>query len=247
MRQVMSRMTGIHLLSNGLLLLLGYYWLGIAESHTSTLVWSICVALFIVVLGVWTYGASFVYFRQRAEWLKAWRTSLRHVLPLALATLAVLLLYWALAKWADYSSQPAFRIASYITLKLRKPVRPSSIQLASNTILWLVQWMVLPVLFLPMLSAISASGWRGFTAVGSNMKRWLYWVETPVLLFCAVRLPLLLVRWVPHADSFGVQTASFAARAVVAYLLFGGAWLLLASVTPGGIPRPTQPSTAVSP
>ena len=247
MRQLISRMIGIHLLSNALLLLLGYYWLGVAESHTSTLLWSICVALFIVALGVWTYGASLVYFRQRAEWLKAWRTSLRHVLPLAMATLAVLLLYWALAKWANYSSQPAFKIASYITLKLRKPVRPSSIQLASNTIVWLVQWMVLPVLFLPMLSAISATGWSGFTAVGSNVKRWLYWVETPVLLLCAVRLPLLLVRWVPPADSFGVQTASFAARAVVAYLLFGAAWMLLASVTPDGSPRPTQPSTAVSP
>jgi hypothetical protein len=243
----MSRITSIHLLSNALLLFVGYYWLGIAESHTATLVWSIFVALFIALLAVWTYGASFVYFRQRVQWLRAWQTSLRNVLPLAAAILAVLLVYLALSKWADYSSQPAFKIASYLTLKLRKPIRPSSIARVFNTILWLVEWMVLPVLFLPVLSAIAASGWRGFSAAGTKLKSWLYWVETPILLFCAVRLPLLLIHWVPHVDNFGVQTASFTARAVVAYLLFGGAWLLLASVTPDGSPRPTQPSTAVSP
>jgi hypothetical protein len=236
---MMSRMTSIHLLSNALLLLLGYYWLGIAESHASSLVWSICVALFIACLGVWTYGASFVYFRQPA----AWRTSLRNVLPLAVAILLLLAVYLLLAKWADYSSQPAFKIASWLTLKLRKPVRPSSVARVFNTILWLVEWMVLPVLLLPMLSAISASGWSGFTAAGSKAKKWLYWVETPVLLFCAVRLPMLLLHWVPRVNSFGMQTASFAARAVAAYLLFGGAWLLLASVTPDA----TQPSTAASP
>jgi hypothetical protein len=235
----MTRITSIHFLSNALLLLLGYYWLGIAESHTSSLVWSICVALFIAVLGVWTYGASLVYFRQPA----AWRTSLRNVLPLAVAALLLVAVYLLLAKWADYSSQPAFKIASYLTLKLRKPVRPSSVARVFNTILWLVEWMILPVLLLPMLSAISASGWRGFSAAGSKAKRWLYWLETPVLLFCAVRLPLLLLHWVPRVNTFGVQTASFAARAVVAYLLFGGAWLLLASLTPDA----TQPSTATSP
>jgi hypothetical protein len=235
----MSRIAPSHLLSNALLLFLGYYWLGIAESHTTTLVWSICVALFIAVLGVWTYGASFAYFRHP----RAWQTSLRNVLPLAVAILLLLAVYLLLAKWADYSSQPAFKIASYLTLKLRKPVRPSAIARVFNIILWLVEWMLIPVLLLPMLSAISASGWRGFTAAGSKAKKWLYWVETPVLLFCAVRIPLLLMHWVPHFDSFGVQTASFAARAVVAYLLFGGAWLLLASLTPDA----TQPSTAASP
>ena len=243
----MNRITSIHFLSNALLLFLGYYWLGIAEAHTTTLVWSICVAIFIVVLGVSTYGASFVYFRQRSELLRTWRTSLRNILPFAVAVLLLIVVYWALAQWTDYSSQPAFKMASYATLKLRKPVRPSSIQRVFNTILWLVEWMALPVLFLPMLSAISESGWRGFTAAGSNARRWLYWVGTPVLLFCALRLPLLLVYWVPHVDSFGMQAASFASRAVVAYLLFGGAWLLLASVTPDGSPRATQPSTAVSP
>src|ERR1035438_4655227 len=161
MRQVMSRMIWIHLLANGLLLLLGYYWLGIPESHTATLVWSICLAICVVVLGTWTYAASFNYFQHEAEWLRAWRTSLRNILPLAVAILLLVAIYWLLAKWADYSSQPIFRIASYLTLKMRTPVRPSSIALVFNAALWLVRWMVLPVLFLPVLSVISASGWRG--------------------------------------------------------------------------------------
>jgi hypothetical protein len=157
------------------------------------------------------------------------------------------LLYWVLAKWAAYSANPAFRIASWLTLKLRTPVRPASVGRVFNGALWLVRWVLLPVMFLPVLSAISASGWRGFRLAAWKTGKWMYWIETPLLLLLAVRVPLLLLNWVPRLKGFGVQSASFALRAAVAYLLFGGAWLLLAFVTSEGNPRATHPSTAFSP
>src|SRR5580692_4793309 len=102
----------LHLASNGLLLLLGYYWLGIPESRAGTLTRSISLALFILLLASWTYTASFVY-RAEPSPLRAWRTSLRNAFPILLAAIAIALLYWVLAKWAAYSVTPAFRIASW--------------------------------------------------------------------------------------------------------------------------------------
>ncbi len=166
----------------------------------------------------------------------AWRTALRNLLPLAIAAVAVIVVYYLLDRWADYSSKPASTLASYLTLKFRKPVKPSSVLRAFNVALWLVRWAIVPVLLLPMLSAIASGGWRGFRAFGALTRKWLYWIEAPLLLVCAVAIPLKLLGWVPQVGGFGMETVSFVLRAGVAYLLFVAAWLTLAFVTSGGTP-----------
>ena len=239
----------IHLCLNALLLWLGYYWLGVGESRTSTLVWSGCIALVIIAAGCWCYGTVFAYFRAQDDrrLLFAWNSALRNLLPIAVFAVAVVAIYVLLARWADYSSQPAFKIASYLTLRFRKPIRPSAVLRIFNVVLWVVRWVVLPVLLAPMISAIAAHGWIGFRSIGAFVRRWLYWVEAPLLTLCAVWVPFKLLRWVPHVHGFRMEMLSFTLRAGVAYLLFAGAGLLLAFVTSGGRPRFTQPNTLASP
>ena len=221
----MRRLALVHTGVNALLLALGYYWLGIGESRALTLLWGLLVALAAVALACEQYGAAFAYFRAPGN---PWRTALRNLLPLATASLAILLVYLLLARWAEYSPTPATRFASYLTLTFRKPVRPSTILRIFTTALWIVRWIVVPVLLLPMLSAIAGTGWRGFAAIGSMTRRWRYWIETPLLLLCGLWLPLRLLGWVPHLDAFGWQMISLLLRAVIAYLLFIAAGLALA-------------------
>jgi hypothetical protein len=219
----------VHLTANIAILALGYYWLGIGESRTSALILSISIALIWLILTAWTYGASLAGFRQ----------ALRNLLPLIAAGLALVLMYLLLARWETYSAKPAFRIASWLTLTLRKPIKPASVAAAFGFVLWIVRWAILPVLFLPVVTAIARQGWSGFRARGT--RTWLYWMEVPVLLWLAFKAPLLLIYWVPRLNGFVLQTTSFSVRALIAYLLFTGAWLIL------GRPRATQPSTVVSP
>jgi hypothetical protein len=241
-------MTLVHLVANGLLLWLVYYWLGVGESRASTLAWSAFVALLIVGLICCAYGAALVFFQEETRSsLAAWRTALRNLLPLAIAAALVGTVYWLLARWADYSGQPAFQIASYLTLKFRTPVRPASVLRIFNGVLWLVRWVLLPVLLLPMISAIATHGWKGFPAIGAYARKWLYWIEVPLLLLCGFWIPLKLLELVPQVDSFGLEMVSFIARAAFAYLLWGAAWLVLAFVTSGGSPRFTQSNTVASP
>jgi len=244
----------IHLCLNALLLWLGYYWLGVGESRTSTLVWSACIALIIIALACWCYGTAFSYFQAQDHrgLLFAWNSALRNLLPIAVAAVVVVVIYVLLARWAEYSSQPAFKIASYLTLRFRKPIRPSTVFRIFNVSLWIVRWVVLPVLLAPMFSAVAARGWVGFRSIGARIRSsatrcWLYWIEAPLLTLCAIWVPLKLLHWVPHMHGFRMEMLSFTLRAAVAYLLFAGAGLLLAFVTSGGRPRFTQPSTLVSP
>jgi hypothetical protein len=232
---------------NALLLWFGYYWLGVGESRTSTLVWSACVALVIIASACWCYGTAFAYFQDQDDrtLAGAWRKALRNLLPIAVAAVIVVAIYVLLAQWAEYSSQPAFKIASYLTLRFRKPIRPSSVLRIFNVALWIVRWVVLPVLLAPIFSAVAARGWAGFRL--ARARRWLYWIEAPLLTLCAFWVPLKLLRWVPHMHGFRLEMLSFTLRAGIAYLLFAGAGLLLAFVTSAGSPRFTQSNTLASP
>jgi hypothetical protein len=246
---MMPILAAINLIGNALLLWLGYYWLGIGESRTGTLLWSATVAAALLCLTCWLHGATFAYFAAppKSTLRPVFRTALRNLLPLLLAAIAAFVLYAALSRWADYSGQPAFRFASYLTLKFRKPVRPSTILLIFNAALWLVRWMLVPLLLLPLIPAIASRGWRGFTALGRHARARYHWLQVPLLLVCALWFPFQIMAYVPRPTSFVLQMFSFVLRLTLAYLLFLSAWLLLAFATSGGRPFRSQPKTVVSP
>ena len=109
------------------------------------------------------HGATFASFLGRQSGLRdSFRTALRNLFPILAAVALVLCLYILVGLWADYSTQPAFTISSWLTLKLRKPVKPNSVYRIFRIVTWLVRWVVLPVLVLPWIAGISANGWSGF-------------------------------------------------------------------------------------
>jgi hypothetical protein len=243
----LRRLALAHLLANAVLLGCGYYWLGIGESRTTALAWSALIAILLIALACSTYGATFAFFAERRQVRLAWKIAIRNLLPLSAAAAAIAVAYWLLALLEDYSSDPAFTIASFLTLKLRKPVTPASVLRVFDDVLWLIRWVVLPVVLLPMLAAISTRGWQGFEMIGAGARKWWYWFAAPLLLLGAAWAPLKLLGWKPRFESFALEMVSFLLRATFAYLLFGAAWLALAFATSAGKPRFTQSSTTVSP
>ncbi|MGO9256597.1 MAG: hypothetical protein ACLQU1_09885 [Bryobacteraceae bacterium] len=242
----LGALAAIHLPANAALLWLGYYWLGVGESRTATLLWSAFLALLLACLVCWLHSATFACLRGAAL-PDAFRKTLRHLLPVLLLAVAMVVLYSLLTRWADYSRQPAFTIASYLTLKLRKPVKPAAVLRVFDAALWLMRWMVLPVFLLPLISGVAARGWAGFGEIARHARAWRYWIAVPVLLVCAFWLPFRLLGWTPHLASFAMQMISFSLRLLAAYLLFVGAWLLLAFFTAGGRPVRGQSKSVAAP
>jgi hypothetical protein len=243
------KLVGLHLVSNALLLWLGYLWLGVGEPTVPRLIFSFADALAIVALACWLHGATLVYFVGQAPspapLSPAFRTALRNLLPLLIAAVVVLAFYGLLAWWVDASSKPAFRLASWLTLKLRKPIRPATVTRIFQAGFWMVRWWILPVVLLPVAAAITNRGWRGFGAIGRS--GWRYWLEVPLLLLCAFWLPFRIFGWVPRTASFGLEMASFVLRIGAAYLLFVAAVLVLELLTSRGRPILSQPKTVASP
>src|ERR1035438_5442785 len=187
----------LHLVANALLLWLAYEWLGVGESPRRRLLWSALDALAILALVSWFHGATLVFFRTSEPKINgAFRTALGHIPALLVAAILVLALYGLLAWAAAASGQPAFRLASWLTLKLRTPVKPATVTRIFLGGFWIVRWAVLPVALLPMASGIAASGWHGFIEF-SWRGGWRYWLEAPLLLGAGFLLPVVLLRWGP--------------------------------------------------
>ena len=222
----------LQLFGNALLLWLAYYWLGIGEANTGQLLWSTLVALAIVCAACWLHGSAFAYFGESGrKLLPAVRRALPNLLPLFAAVVMLALVYILLGRCEGWSAKPAFRIASYLTLKLRKPFRPSSVQWWFTGAIWLVKWVVLPVMCLPMLAGIASRGWAGFGDLGRRARDWRYWIAAPLLALAALWAPFQIYRWVPHAGTFGMEMTSFVLRILAGYLLAVAAWLVLVRMT----------------
>src|ERR1019366_1058019 len=193
------------------------------------LLFSALSALGILALACWFHGATMVFFRKgdgpEIGIKDAFRTALRHLPALLVAAILVLALY-GLVAWAAASGQPAFRLASWLTLKLRTAVKPTTVARIFLGGFWIVRWVVLPVALLPMASGIAARGWRGFGEF-SWRRGWRCWLEVPLLLVGGLLLPFVVLSWVPVVSGFTLEVVSFSVRMLVAYLLFvGSVWTL---------------------
>lgn len=226
------RLLALHLAGDALLLYLGYLWLGVGESSGLKLAWSAAFALLLLALACWLHGGTFVFFRSPGGGMRAaFGAAARRVPALLVAAIIVIALYGLLAMAAVWSAQPAFRLASWLTLTLRTPVKPATVARIFLGVFWVVRWVVLPVALVPLGSAIAAQGWRGFRLVSWRVPR-RYWVMAPVLLAAGLLLPFVLLRWVPAVNGFTLEMASFVARMLGAYLLFVGSIWWLERVTP---------------
>lgn len=198
------------LIANAILLALGYYWLGIGESSIPKLLWSAIFALFILSAALWVHL----------------RPKLKNLPLLLLLALAVIGIYVLLAMWPDYS----FPVASWLTLKTRKPVKPETIQSIFNTVLLIFRWVFIPWVFVPLGAAMAAEGIKGIKPSIWRREK-LYWLELPLLLLLAIALPIKLITWGPPFKNFWPQFFSFSGRAIVSYLLLVISLYLVTTLT----------------
>ena len=231
MSRGLRQLVFLHLGANALLLWLAYEWLGVDETTNLRLLLSAVDAGAILALACWLHGAAMVYFRVKRTGINdAFRTSLRHLWLLVALAIGSLALYWLVGKAQAAADPGALRVASWLTFTLRTPVKPALVAGVFHAGFWMLRWAVLPVALLPLASGLAAKGRPGAREITAH-RGWRFWLLTPLLLLTGLWLPLAIVRWTPHMATFGLETASFGLRALVAYLLFMASLLALESLT----------------
>lgn len=239
-----------HVAGNALLLLLGYYWLGLGESNAAHLTFSTAVIVFFALAALWLHGTAFVLFRpdKTMTFGSAAARALRNLLPLFVLSAMVFGVYMLLWHFYDSFGHSAFNIGSYSTMKLRRPVEPTGVLRVFHAFIWFVRWFVVPSLAFPLASEIANNGWPGFSVSAfKRSRKLLFWLEAGVLALVAVHLPVHLFLWVPTMPNFSMELVSVIGRLGLGYLLFTVGWLALEFLTSAGTPRSTQVNTVVSP
>jgi len=210
----------IHVVANGLLLAAIYGWLWIPDQTVIHLALSALAAVAMFVLTAWLHGSTLQHFRvnhEEAEGVSvraSFTPSVRRIVLFALWLLALLAAILLVLQLRTHLEPTANRIASALTLRLRRPVTPASVAGVLATLVEAAAFMLIPFLFLLV--------WN---------RRWsrafvLSYVA--VFIVCAY-VPYRLIWWVPGAGGIYGESVSLAIRFGLAYLLAITGWLVLAS------------------
>lgn len=248
MNRTLWTLGALHLIGDALILWLGYMWLGMSESDTLHLLFSAFVVALFACSAVWLHGLALVHFNGAAGLSLggASRIALRHLPPLVAVVVLACVLYAVLAWLYGALGSPAFSIGSYLTMLFRKPVPPAKVLAVFHGVIWILRWLVMPALLLPIAARVAVNGWGGFR-FSQQSKRARYWAQVFLLLLAAIWAPMRLLAWIPGMPNFAAEMASFLVRLAIAYLLFAVLLLVLEWRTAAGRPLVSQPSTSSTP
>jgi hypothetical protein len=212
----------VNLLGNAVVLASWYWWLLIPDAHRWQIAWTVLQAIVTIIFVVWLRAGTLAWFRV-AEFRSqpvvgaAFRRGARHMVPLAIWAALGGVIIWIVISLGNYT--PQFGV--WIRQKVTAGPSPRSVMHASDWLLFLLLWIVLPAVWIPVATTISASGFSGAHIVRSwrVLRRATYWVLLCVLMFCATWVPYKLVTWVPELTTMRQQAWSAGLRFFAAYLV----------------------------
>ena len=221
---------------NLILLLLGFAWLQIPDSHAWEFALSILSAFALVVAFCWLHVTTFVRLRNIGEPGPLWTRIL---------AFAVLFTVWLfLARWIASGDNSAWTYAQYWNSKLsaghRVVFTPPRIVAALSWALLLAQLLLAGIL-IPLAMELGTRSIRGisFAALVRASKNPLLWLVVFASGLCAVEGTTALVNWIP-GRGVAWETFSVLARLLAAWTLDVFLWLVvLATVAAALSPEPT--------
>ncbi len=235
MRTATRNLWLVHLVANAVVLGGIYFWLGILDANGLQLAATALFGALLAAFTLWLHGSAFAYFREPGQSLgRAYRGALRHLPVLALIVIVAVALYWAMSWLLNHAPPKAVVAASWLTMRLRRPVRPSLILAIMTGAIRIVEWFVIPVLLLPIAAAAADLGWRGLAPRSlALLRRLRFLIACPVLLLLGLYAPWRLIHWTPYQGKLAVEMTSFLGRWMAAWLLFVTAWLGVTAVSGG--------------
>jgi hypothetical protein len=220
----------LNLVANVTVLAVWYRWLLIPDAHGWQVAASLLLAIAAVVFVAWLRAGTLAYFR--AGELRASRTispafrrGARHIIPLAIWAALGAVVLWIIVSAGDYT--PQFSV--WIRQKVNAGPAPRNVLRDTNWLLFLLLWVIVPAIWLPIASTVAAVGLRLAALVRSLrvLRRFRYWLALCVLMAAGAYVPYRLVTWVPEMRGLRAQAWSMGVRFVVAYAVLITAFVAL--------------------
>jgi hypothetical protein len=220
--------------ANAAVLAIACFWLQIPDARGWQVAGSALLAVIEVGLVLWLRAGTLAYFRiaefrkQGVVW-RAYRHSLRYVPALAVWALVFVVLAWLLWRLDPYVPQ----LSVWLRQKLNGGPPPRNVMAGVNRLLLLVVGFVMPGLWLPIATTVSAVGFQPEHIIHSRRvwKHPMYWLWFGLLLGAGIYVPYKLVWWIPDLQTIRQQAWSMGLRFLLAYLIGVTAFLAVVWLT----------------
>jgi hypothetical protein len=220
----------LNLLGNVAAIVVAYYWLMIPDAHGWQVASSAVLAVVVVFLVAWLRAGTLAYFRvaefrREGDLGQAFRRGLHHLIAVMLCAAVFALLVWLF--WTLYVYTPQFGV--WLRQKLNGGPSPRVVTQAANWLISLMVFVLIPAIWLPILSTLSAFGVQG-----ARIRRSLgvlrhphYWLWLCLLVVVGGYIPYRLVWWIPKFETVRAQGWSMGGRFFLAYVMAVSAWIVL--------------------
>jgi len=217
-------------------------WLLIPEARTWQLALNVLLALLIASAALVLHAGTLNYFgdqfkEQPAELKPALTRALRHFADVAVCAM-VFYLVWTLAGGLG-RYQEAFSIyfRSVLPASVRGRIPLGVLTGIFDFLVFLLQWVAIPGLLLPLTLRAADQGFRGLRRAGwqswkTAVASLYYWLILAATAFLGVYGSNALLGWRPssEAPTFAGETANLALRLLLAYGLGLFSWVVVCSL-----------------
>jgi len=217
-------------------------WLLIPEARIWQLAFNVLLAVVIVAAALLLHAGTLNYFsdqfrEQPAAIKTAFGRALRHFAAIA-ACAIVFYLVWTLAGGlAGYQETFPTYVRSMLPASVRGNIPLGVLTVTFDGLVFLVQWVAVPGLLLPLTLRAADQGFRGFGRAG--WKAWKitiaslhYWLILAVAALLGVYGSSTLLGWRPSSENptFAGETANLVLRMFLAYGLALLSWMVACSL-----------------
>lgn len=221
-RAALLKLWLLNFVANAAALATLYFWLTIPDARGWQVAASALIAVAIAGLVLWLRAGTLAWFRMadfRREpniW-PAYRHSLRNVPALGFWVGLFVLVAWTLVGLRQYVPQ----FAVWIRQQLNAGPSPRNIMNDLNWLLHVIVVVVMPGLWVPIATTVSASGVHPAHLARSRRvwKRPAYWLWLCLLLGVGLYIPYRLVWWIPDLRTIHQQAWSMVGRFLLAYII----------------------------
>ncbi len=217
-------------------------WLLIPEAKSWQIALNLLLAMVIAATALVLHAGTLNYFsdqfrEQPAAVTNAFGRALRHFTAVAVCAI-VFYLVGKLAGGLDryHEAFPTY-VRSTLPVAIRQHISLGVLTGIFDALVFLLQWVAVPGLLLPLALLAADQGFRGFGREG--WKTWKttiaslhYWVILAVAAFLGVQGSDTIVGWRPASESpsFAKETANLALRLFLAYGLGLFSWMVACSL-----------------
>ena len=223
---------------NPILFALFALWLLIAEATVWQLALNVVLAVVIVAGSLLLHGGTLNYFSDRfrdesAGVASAFGRALRHLGATAVCAIVVYWVWTQAGQLGDYNETVPTYLRSTLPALLRQHISLGLLTNLYDVAVFLLRWVVIPGLLLPLLLRAADQGFRGFGRAGwtvwkSTIASFQYWLILVIAALVGVYASDKIMDWRPTSKdtTFSTETASLVLRLFFAYLLGLFSWLL---------------------